>query len=323
MTTRAQQIGGLGLAAVGGVTLAVQGRINGQLGDRLHDGVAAALISFGSGLVLLAVTVPLFPAGRRGMRRLRATVTMGTPSSGDGRRLWWWQCLGGVCGAFFVACQGLTVTALGIAIFTVAVVAGQAVNSLVVDRLGAGPAGPQPLTPFRVVGALLAVGAVLVAVWDELGDATAIGLVVLPALAGMAMAWQQAVNGRVSAAADNAFVATLVNFATGTVTLALVCVAFTRWPKSVPPEWWLYVGGSLGIVTVATAVVAVRLAGVLLVGLASLAGQLVGALLLDLLLPAAGKQVGVTTVAGTALILVAVMVAGRRGTPPRARVRRA
>nr|WP_246868878.1 DMT family transporter [Saccharopolyspora sp. ASAGF58] len=38
--------------------------------------------------------------------------------------------------------QGMAATALGVAMFTVAVVAGQISSGLVVDRLGLGPAGP-------------------------------------------------------------------------------------------------------------------------------------------------------------------------------------
>ncbi|AHI01429.1 DMT family transporter [Kutzneria albida] len=312
-TGRLQRLGGVLLAGAGGVGLAVQGQLNGRLGQRLHDGPTAALVSFGSGLLVLAVLLPVFPAGRRGLRALWATVRGGLPNPGDGRRLWWWQCLGGVCGAFLVTCQGLTVAALGVAVFTVAVVAGQAVSSLAVDRLGAGPAGVQPLTWLRVLGAALAVLAVFVAVSRQLGDPAALGLAVLPALAGMATAWQQAVNGRVRAAADSTFVATLLNFATGAAALLLVTAVrllVTGLPGEPPPgQWWLYLGGIMGIGVVATAVVAVRLVGVLLVGLASVAGQLVGALLLDLLLPAGAGHVASSTLAGTALILVAVAVA--------------
>lgn len=49
-----------------------------------------------------------------------------------------------------------------------------------------------------------------------------------------------------------------------------------------------------------------RLTGVLLLGLGTIAGQLVGALLLDVFVPATGEQLSATAVAGTALTLVAV-----------------
>ena len=46
-----------------------QARTNAELGAELGDGVLAAVISFGTGLVLLLVLVALVPAGRRGLRR--------------------------------------------------------------------------------------------------------------------------------------------------------------------------------------------------------------------------------------------------------------
>ncbi|MBV8931960.1 MAG: DMT family transporter, partial [Kutzneria sp.] len=303
------------VSAFGGAALAVQGRINGQLGDRLHDGVAAALVSTASGFLLLCAAT-VFPVHRQALGMLWRTVRTAAPSAGDGRRLRWWHCLGGMCGAFLVTTQGLTVTALGIAIFTVAVVASQVVSSLVVDRFGVGPAGVRPLTPWRLLGATLAMAAVLAAMWGQLGQGVGLGPAVLPALAGMGTAWQQAVNGRVGGAAGSAYVATLVNFATGTAALALVYAAQTGLgrPTVAPtPQWWLYTGGPIGIVVVTTVTVAVHMVGVLLVGLASVAGQLLAALLLDLMLPTAGHAVGGTTVLGTTLILAALLVAARPG----------
>lgn len=155
------RVAGAALAAVGGVALAVQGRVNGQLGHVMHDGVFAALISFGIGTVLLVVAVSITPSARAGLVRLRTSVR--------GGRLRAWQCLGGACGAFLVTSQGFTVSILGVAVFTIAVVAGQVVASLAVDRAGLGPGPAQPVTPPRAVGALLAVVAVVIAVSDHAG----------------------------------------------------------------------------------------------------------------------------------------------------------
>ena len=298
---------GAGLAALGGLALAVQGRINGQLGARLHDGTAAALVSFGVGLVVLAIAVPATPGGRRGLAALRSELR--------GRRLAWWQTLGGTCGAFFVASQGITIAALGVAVFRVAAVAGQVVSSLVVDRLGLGPAGRQPLTAPRVLGAALAVVAVAVSVSTRFDAPGGLWLAALPALGGILIGWQQAVNGLVRRAADHTGVAALVNFGVGFCALLVVCavdVALRGWPAAAPHTWWLYVGGVLGIVAIGTAAGSVRFIGVLLVGLCSVAGQLVGALLLDLVAPAAGAHLALSSVVGTALTLVAAGVAALR-----------
>ena len=50
-----------------------------------------------------------------------------------------WQLLGGVAGASLVASQGITVGTIGVALFVVAVVAGQTSSGLAVDHAGLGP----------------------------------------------------------------------------------------------------------------------------------------------------------------------------------------
>ncbi|WP_083752249.1 DMT family transporter [Saccharothrix sp. ALI-22-I] len=305
MGDRVRLVGGF-LAFVGGALLAVQGRLNGELGHVFGDGFLAALVSFGGGLALLLLGVPTTAAGRAGLARLRSSLRAG--------RIRWWQCVGGASGAFFVSTQGLTIAALGVAVFTVAAVGAQAVSSLLVDRAGLGPAGRVTLSGPRVAGAGLAVVAVAVAVSDEVGDPSSLWLALLPALGGIGLGWQQAVNGLVREAAQSTRVTTLVNFGTGTATLLVVCavdVAVRGLPVAAPAEPWFYAGGALGIVTISTAVLAVRWIGVLLVGLCQVAGQLVGALAVDVIAPAAGGQLSAVTVVGTALALIAVVVAAR------------
>lgn len=309
----ARRIAGVGLATVGGVAVAVQSRINGELGVRLADGIAAAVVSFGLGLLILLVLVPATPGSRRGLAALRAALRTGSLRP--------WQCLGGLCGAFLVATQGLTIGTLGVAVFTVAVVAGQSGSSLLVDRAGLGPTGPQPVTPNRLVGAVLTVLAVLLAVGDRLADPGALALALLPMAAGVGIAWQQAVNGQVRAAAGSAAIATLVNFAVGTVallaTFAVEVAVRGRPAGGFPAEPWLYLGGPIGIVFIALAAAIVRFTGVLLLGLATIAGQIVGAVLLDLLLPTTASHPGLATLAGAALTMVAVLIAALGPSPRR------
>jgi transporter family-2 protein len=299
---------GAALAALGGVGLAVQGRVNGQLGLQLHDGLFAALISFSVGSVLLVAALPILPAARAGVGRLREAVRT--------KALRPWQLLGGTSGAFLVTTQGITVSFLGVAIFTVAVVAGQIVCSLPVDRAGLGPGGPQPITLPRAVGASLAVIAVVVSVSDHGAVTNPGGLwwALLPAVGGMGLAWQAAVNGQVRVAAANVVVPTVVNFLVGTCVLvlaAIVDVIIRGWPTTPPDQWWLYIGGALGIVAIMTAVSAVRVIGVLMFGMSSIAGQLIGAVLLDVFVPTGGG-LSVTSLIGIAMTMVAVGIAAIR-----------
>lgn len=300
---RARLLGVLGAAGIG-VLIVLQSRLNGELGRQMQDGVGAALISFGSGLLLVLALVLALPGSRRATKRLGAALRDGSVR--------WWQTLGGLCGALLVFSQGVAVASLGVAVFTVAVVAGQAVSSLAVDRAGLGPAGPQPLTVTRVLGAVLAVAAVLVAVSERLSAPGALVLAVLPLLAGIGMSWQQAMNGRIKEAAGGVLPATLVNFLAGTAAL-LVFGAFhfatEGWPATLPTDPLLYLGGAIGLVFIAGAAALVRITGVLLLGLGSVAGQLLGALALDLLFPAEGGHLSAVAVTGTLLTLVAVGVA--------------
>jgi bacterial/archaeal transporter family-2 protein len=296
---------------LGGVALAAQGRVNGQLGHDMRDGLFAALVSTFIGSVLLLTALPILPAARAGVGRLRKALRT--------QALRPWQLLGGTCGAFYVTTQGLTVSILGLAVFTISIVAGQVVSSLPLDRAGLGPGGPQPITLPRALGASLAVIAVIISVSDHAAITASGGLwwALLPAVAGMGIAWQTAMNGQVRVASANVVVPTLVNFLVGTTALAVAAVVdvlVRGWPAPPPGQWWLYLGGPLGICAILTAVTAVRVTGVLLLGMASFAGQLVGAVLLDVLVPAAGG-LSVTRVIGLALTMAAVGIAAIRVGP--------
>ncbi|KAA0025062.1 DMT family transporter [Antrihabitans cavernicola] len=294
---------GLLAAFLIGSLVALQSHINGELGADLDDGVVAAVVSFGGGLVVLTIAVLCSKTIRAGLRDVRGAVHIG--------KLRPWHCVGGVCGAFLVACQGITVGTIGVALFTVAVVGGQIASSLLVDRAGIGPAGVSPVTTTRLIGAGLGIVAVIVAMSGRLnGGLGAVGLAILPALAGIGLAWQQAVNGRVGAV-GGPFAASWINFAVGTVVLVIVgavAVLFKGWPTGWPTDPRLYLGGLLGIGFIAGAAVVVRWIGVLLLGMASVAGQLVTAVALDALAPSGG-ELTVTVLIGCALLLVAVGIA--------------
>ncbi|WP_051132709.1 DMT family transporter [Nocardia paucivorans] len=299
-----------------GAGVALQARINGALGERLQDGIAAAVVSFGTGLFLLVVAFLLSTRLRTELRRVRGALADGILRP--------WQLLGGLFGAGFVATQGLTVAALGVTSFTVAVVAGQLLSSLVVDRLGLAPSGRTPVTVMRVAGAVLAVAAVLLAgsgggepqaftAMAALPEIPTPLLIALPAAAGIGLAWQQAVNGQVGAA-GGPIAATLINFTAGLTALLVietaVLIGLGR-PNRFPTEPWLYLGGPLGVVFIAAGVLVVRRIGVLLLGLTSVAGQLLASVLLDWALPT-GPGLSPTALLGCALTLIAVLVGASR-----------
>ena len=286
-----------------GTLVAVQSRINGEMGRRLDDGYLAAVVSIGSGLVLLTVAVAGTRAGRASMRRWVSAVT-----GGDYPK---WYFIGGVCGAVLVLSQGLTAAILGIALFSVAIVAGQTVSGLVVDRRGLGTMQPKAITWPRVLGMVLMIIAVAWAVSGQLQLAGAGALLLFPLLAGFVISFQQAINGQVKQITDSILITTWANFAVAIVVLLIAFVVHglvAGWPAGLPTAWWMYLGGPLGLIFIACVAAFVHRIGVLVLGLCTTAGTLIGSLLLDVIVPPAGHTLAWTTVAGTFLALVAIGV---------------
>jgi len=267
---------GVAGAVLVGVFTAIQSRVNGELGRALADGYLAAVISFGSGLLILAVALAVWTPGRRGLRAAFGSVR-------EGATPWWYLC-GGAGGALFVLSQGITGAVLGVALFTVAVVCGQTISGFGGD----------------------------IPAW----------MLLLPFASGLAVAVQQAVNGQVRRVAGSALTATFMNFLVGTTVLLIACLvheAIVGLPERMPTNPLLYLGGLIGAIFIGGAVIVVRVTGVLLLGLGSVAGQLVMSLVLDLVLPAAGRVVVASTVVGTVLTLVAVVIAAIPSRKLRAR----
>ncbi|HUV47565.1 MAG TPA: DMT family transporter [Actinomycetes bacterium] len=297
-----------------GLVVAVQGRINGEVGDLTGNGVVGAILNFSVGLLLLIVVVGSRKVTRDALRGLPALIGPGLP---------WWTLTGGVGGAIYVTGQSTTVAVLGVALFTVATVAGSTGAGLLVDKVGLGPGGRVPVTAWRVVASILAV----VAVWVGSGGRDDAGAVSIPFLllalaAGAAGAAQVAVNGRVSTATRQPLVATLVNFVVGLTTLLLILAG--QWLLTpdrvgslapVAEKPWLLVGGAMGVLFVAGSAWSVRALGVLLLSLVVLAGTLVGAVVVDLAVPTEGASVNGYLLMGIALTFASVglAVVRRRG----------
>lgn len=290
--------------------MATQSRINGELAVAIGSSVDAATISFVTGFAVIWIYLASSRAGRLGVRALCAAVRQ--------RRLVPWQLIGGFLGAYAVWAQSLAVPAIGVALFTVVVVAGQTSNSLVVDRSGLGAAGRIPLTPRRIAAAGVGLIAVAVAVWPRLtGESVALLAIAASLSAGVLIAIQQAINGVVAKAASSSWIATGVNFALGALALGVtvVILALAGQPFHVaelPASPVLYLGGPIGLLFIAGAAWVVPILGVLRFGLVSIAGQLSAAALWDVLAPTAGAIVSVHLIVGMMLAFVAVVVSARR-----------
>ncbi|GAA1851828.1 DMT family transporter [Microbacterium koreense] len=287
-----------------GVLTAAQARINGVLGARLDDGFVAAAISFGSGLILVAALSAVFPGGRAGFRRLAVGVRQ--------RTIPWWMLIGGAAGALTVATQGLSVAVIGVSLFTVGVVAGQTVNGLLLDRVGYGPAGVVAITVPRLVGGLLALGAVALSLTGDGVRGVPLWMLILPFVAGVGIAWQQATNGRLRQRVGTPLTATLVNFIGGSlilVTAAAVHVAIVGAPRAFPLDPWMYLGGALGVTYIFLSAALVAHTGVLLLGLGAVVGQLITSIAIDAVWPAAASPGILQETLMVAIALASVVVA--------------
>ncbi|RKR19569.1 DMT family transporter [Arthrobacter oryzae] len=301
-------IAGLPMAIAAGLFIPLQGRINGALGVALSDGIGAAVVSFSTGLVVMAVISLALPKGRAGLARILPAVRE--------RQFPPYYVLAGCIGALFVFAQSFTVAVLGVALFTVAAVTGQTLSGLLVDRMGIGPAGKRPITGIRVLGSALTVAAVAWAVSPRFSAGES-GLqlllpVLLPLLAGFLMSFQQAMNGTATVHYGSPIAATFVNFIAGAALLWvawLIKLAVAGAGNPLPAQWWYYLGGPLGCVFIGVGALLVRSLGVLVTGLGMIAGQLLGSLGLDLIFPVPGSVVALPTVLGTLLTLGAIILA--------------
>ncbi|WP_127129493.1 DMT family transporter [Georgenia sp. SYP-B2076] len=282
----------------------MQSAVNGQLGTWLGDGHAAALISFGTGLVLMFVIVF--------SRKRTREQALAIPTIIKERRLPRWNFLAGLCGAVIVLSEGVSVGALGVATFQISLISGMVISGVVCDRLGVGVALKQPLSLPRVAGAVLAVASTVIVISPNFEAPHLIAFAILPFVGGLLAGWQPAGNSNVAHATGSMLVSIGWNFLVGFTALLiayLVRAAASGVDFALPGTWWMYLGGPLGLLSIALMALLVRGLGLLLLGLCSTAGQLIGSVMIDAFVPALGHTVYAVTLVGTLVALVAAGIA--------------
>lgn len=307
-------------ALIAGVLLAVtaagtslQARFNAALLDAVGNAAEVSLVNFTGALIVVTLVVlvsrNLRSAWIRTIRGLRRGALRP------------WEFLGGLGGAYFVAVQGLGAQVIGVAVFTVAVVAGQTVSAVALDRVGLGPAGRVPVTPRRIVGAVLAIVAVLLPAVTRINTPTfgiaVAAVIALSLTAGLVSSMQGALNGRIGAYTGQPLVGAWGNFALGAVVLGVLVTVSAALS---PADWgglpvqqpWLLAAGTLGLAYVATATWAVRTMGILLTSLISVVGLLAGAVAVDSLSPTGGVVVDALLLVGVVLSALGVVLAAWR-----------
>ena len=302
------------LAALSGILISLQARANGELSLRLDNGLQAAFISFSSGLLLIAIISLINPAIKNGAKRLRAAV--------KAKEIAPWTLFAGALGGAFVAVQTQIVPLIGVAIYSVASIAGQSATSLLVDRIGLTGGGKKAITPRRIAAAVVTVLAVLVSVLDriETKDLSFIA-VAFAGLAGAIVGIQRAMNGLINEHSQQSFTTSLLNFIMGSSALGIVLLTAVALGKvdfvALPAgPWWIYMGGTIGVIYIAFTSTIVQHLGVLTFTLFSTGGQLVGALLIDIISPTQGVSVSAYLVSGIVMTFLGVLVGGVNSSKP-------
>ena len=296
------------LAALSGAMIAIQARANGELSQRLNNGLQAALISFGSGLIIL-FAITLFNAKiKEGIKNLRQSVA--------NKEIARWKLFAGALGGSFVAIQSQIVPLIGVAIFSVASIAGQTAMSLIVDRIGLTGGGKKLISPRRVLAAFLTVLAVLVSVLDRI-DAKNLSMfaVIVGVIGGAIVGVQRALNGQINEHSQQSFTTSLVNFTTGTAFLLVLIFAglivgnneLSALPNG---PWWIYTGGIIGVIYIAFTSTIVQHLGVLTFTLFSVGGQLIASLVIDLVSPTDGVSISAHLVTGIVMTYAGVVAGG-------------
>jgi transporter family-2 protein len=300
------------LAAISGAMISVQARINGELSHRLNNGLEAALISFGSGFLVISLVTLFNPKIKAGLRKLRESVAR--------KEIAKWKLLAGSLGGSFVALQTQIVPLVGVAIYTVASISGQTVMSLFIDRIGFTGGGKRLITKRRVSAVIITVVAVIVSVLDRIDSNTLSFLTVaVGCTAGLLVGFQRALNGQINEHTNQGFATSFMNFATGTIfllTLVIVGVITGKTELTPLPQGpiWIYMGGILGVIYISFASSIVQHLGVLTFTLFSVGGQLFSSLIIDIVAPTKGVSISFYLITGIVMTYAGVIAGGVSGS---------
>jgi transporter family-2 protein len=141
----------LGFGLLSGALLAAQPGVNGTLARRLQHPLQASVVSFAVGLGVL-VLVGLFSGAM-------------PPRIAPGASIPWWAWTGGLIGAVMVTTSLYFAPTTGALFWMATVITGQTLACLLLDHYGLAGYAVQPLTPARIIGALLLIAGVALVCW--------------------------------------------------------------------------------------------------------------------------------------------------------------
>jgi transporter family-2 protein len=275
----------------------------------MGDSLEAAIVSFTTGLLFVAVIALFRKDVRSGFRQIFSAVNLKLLPS--------WRLGAGALGASFVAMQTYTVPIIGVALFTVASLAGQTGISLWVDHVGLAGGSRVIITKRRVIAAIITILAVVVSTWDRFTISNfSLLTIVLAVFSGTWVGVQRALNAQINSYSKASFATSLLNFITGTTFLLFLLLLRTLFTDHsvmnfTSGPWWMFLGGSIGVIYIALSAHIVQHVGVLEFTLFSVGGMLIGSLLIDIIVPTKGTVVSGFLIAGILLTYLGVIANGQ------------
>jgi len=275
----------------------------------MGDSLEAAIVSFTTGLLFVAVIALFRKDVRSGFRQIFSAVNLKLLPS--------WRLGAGALGASFVAMQTYAVPIAGVALFTVASLAGQTGISLWVDHVGLAGGSRVIITKRRVIAAIITILAVVVSTWDRFTISNfSLFTIVLAVFSGTWVGVQRALNGQINSYSKASFATSLLNFITGTTFLLFLLLLRTLFTDHsvmnfTSGPWWMFLGGSIGVIYIALSAHIVQYVGVLEFTLFSVGGMLIGSLLIDIIVPTKGTVISGFLIAGILLTYLGVIANGQ------------
>jgi transporter family-2 protein len=275
----------------------------------MGDSLEAAIVSFTTGLLFVSVIALFRKDVRSGFRQIFSAVNL--------RLLPSWRLGAGALGASFVAMQTYAVPIAGVALFTVASLAGQTGISLWVDHVGLAGGSRVIITKRRVIAAIITILAVVVSTWDRFTISNfSLLTIVLAVFSGTWVGVQRALNAQINSYSKASFATSLLNFITGTTFLLFLLLLRTLFTDHsvmnfTSGPWWMFLGGSIGVIYIALSAHIVQYVGVLEFTLFSVGGMLIGSLLIDIIVPTKGTVISGFLIAGILLTYLGVIANGQ------------
>ena len=130
-----------------GIAMATQATVNSKLADFVSSPIAAAFISFAVGTIVLFVLM------------LVTGVPLG--SLALSKNAPWIAWIGGFLGAFFVVVMATVVPRIGVALAFSSAIGGQLLVALAIDHFGWLDVPEKPINLWRILGAALVLGGVI------------------------------------------------------------------------------------------------------------------------------------------------------------------